>query len=83
VEVRTLVMYGDASFPFMSETARTLARAIPHAELRAMTGQDHNVSPGVLAPVLTEFFTSQGTTASGPGADSRPARPGDVRRGRP
>jgi hypothetical protein len=42
----------------MSETARTLARAIPHAELRALKGQDHNVSPGVLAPVLTEFFTS-------------------------
>jgi pimeloyl-ACP methyl ester carboxylesterase len=58
VGVRTLVMYGDTSFPFMRETARTLAQAIPQAELRPLTGQDHNVSPGVLAPVLVEFFTS-------------------------
>ncbi len=58
VGVPTLVMYGDASFPFMSDTARTLARAIPHAELRTMPGQSHNVSPEALAPVLVEFFAS-------------------------
>jgi pimeloyl-ACP methyl ester carboxylesterase len=58
VAVPTLVMYGDASFPFMSETARELAQAIPHAELRTLTGQTHNVSPEVLAPVLVESFTS-------------------------
>ena len=58
VGVPTLVMYGDASFPFMSDTARTLARAIPHAELRTMPGQSHNVSPEILSPVLVEFFAS-------------------------
>lgn len=58
VGVPTLVMYGDASFPFMSQTARALAQAIPHAKLRTLAGQSHNVSPGVLAPVLVEFFTS-------------------------
>ena len=58
VGVPTLVMYGDASFPFMSGTARTLARAIPHAELRTMPGQSHNVSPEILSPVLVEFFAS-------------------------
>ncbi len=58
VGVPTLVMYGDASFPFMSDTARTLARAIPHAELRTMPGQSHNVSPEALSPVLVEFFAS-------------------------
>lgn len=58
VGVPTLVMYGDASFPFMRDTARTLARAIPHAELRTMPGQSHNVSPEILSPVLVEFFAS-------------------------
>jgi pimeloyl-ACP methyl ester carboxylesterase len=58
VGVPALVMYGDASLPFMSDTARTLARAIPHAELRTMPGQSHNVSPEILSPVLVEFFAS-------------------------
>ncbi len=56
VNVPTLVMYGDASYPFMVETARTLAQAIPRAELRTLAGQSHVVSPEVIAPVLTEFF---------------------------
>jgi pimeloyl-ACP methyl ester carboxylesterase len=55
--VPALVMYGTASFPFMADTARTLQQAIPHAELRPLEGQDHNVSPAALAPVLLEFLT--------------------------
>ena len=55
VEVPALVVYGTASPPFMAETARTLSRALPHAELRALDGQDHNVDPAVLAPVLLGF----------------------------
>ena len=55
--VPALVMYGTASFPFMAETARTLQQAIPHAKLRALEGQDHNVSAAALAPVLLEFLT--------------------------
>jgi pimeloyl-ACP methyl ester carboxylesterase len=52
-----LVMYGTASFPFMAETARALQRAMPDAKLRALEGQDHNVSPAALAPLLLEFLT--------------------------
>jgi pimeloyl-ACP methyl ester carboxylesterase len=52
-----LVMYGTSSFPFMAETARTLQQAMPQAELRALEGQDHNVSPAALAPMLLEFLT--------------------------
>jgi len=55
--VPALVMYGTASFPFMAETARQLQQAMPHAELRALEGQDHNVSPAALAPLLLEFLT--------------------------
>ena len=54
----TLVMHSDASYPFMGETARALTQARPHARLRTLAGQDQNVSPEVLAPILVQFFTS-------------------------
>jgi pimeloyl-ACP methyl ester carboxylesterase len=56
VSVPALVMAGDASLPFMPDAARVLSRAIPRAELRTLEGQTHEVNPGVLAPVLVEFF---------------------------
>ncbi len=56
VLVPTLVMSGGASYPFMYETARALSQAIPHAQLRTLEGQTHDVAPEVLAPVLVEFF---------------------------
>jgi pimeloyl-ACP methyl ester carboxylesterase len=52
----TLVMNGGASYPFMYDTARALSKAMPHAELRTLEGQTHEVSPEALAPVLVEFF---------------------------
>lgn len=58
VTVPALVMYGDASFPYVGPTARALTQAIPNAQLRTPAGQDHNVSPAVLARVLAPFFTS-------------------------
>jgi pimeloyl-ACP methyl ester carboxylesterase/DNA-binding transcriptional ArsR family regulator len=58
VPVPTLVMHGGASFPFMGETARALSRAMPHAELRTLPGQTHEMNPAALAPVLVEFFAS-------------------------
>jgi len=57
VDTPALVMYGTASPPFMAETARTLSHAFPHAELRALDGQDHSVDPAVLAPVLTALLS--------------------------
>ena len=57
LDVPALVMYGTASPLFMARTARTLSKALPHAELRALDGQDHNVDPALLAPVLTAFLT--------------------------
>jgi pimeloyl-ACP methyl ester carboxylesterase len=56
VAVPTLVMAGTASLPFMPGAARTLADAIPHAELQTLEGQTHEVSPNVLAPILMNFF---------------------------
>jgi pimeloyl-ACP methyl ester carboxylesterase len=56
VAVPALVLYGTASPPFMAQTARTLSRALPRAELHALEGQDHNVGPAALDPALTAFF---------------------------
>jgi pimeloyl-ACP methyl ester carboxylesterase len=56
--VPALVMAGDAGLPFMPDTARLLSRAIPQGQLRMLEGQTHEVSPGALAPVLVEFFSS-------------------------
>jgi pimeloyl-ACP methyl ester carboxylesterase len=58
VTVPTLVMNGDASFPFMHDTALALSQAIPHAELRTLKGQTHEVNLHTLAPVLAEFFSA-------------------------
>jgi len=58
VPVPALVMAGDASLPFMPDSARVLSQAIPQSQLRMLEGQAHEVNPGVLAPVLVEFFTS-------------------------
>ncbi len=55
VNVPTLVMAGSASFPFMLETANTLVQAMPHAQLRVLEGQTHEVHADALAPVLIEF----------------------------
>ena len=58
VSVPALAMAGDASLPFMPDTARVLSQAIPQGQLRMLEGQTHEVNPGALAPVLAEFFTS-------------------------
>jgi pimeloyl-ACP methyl ester carboxylesterase len=55
VAMPTLVMHGAAGAPFMGETARTLHKAIPGAQFRALAGQGHNVRPEALAPVLAAF----------------------------
>lgn len=58
VNVPTLVIAGGADMPFMRDTAKTLADAIPDGETRFLDGQGHDVDPKVLAPVLKDFFSS-------------------------
>ena len=41
-----------------SQSATRVRQAIPRGQLRMLAGQTHEVNPGVLAPVLVEFFTS-------------------------
>jgi pimeloyl-ACP methyl ester carboxylesterase len=56
--VPALVMSGGASFPFMTDTAAALSRAMPHAQHRILAGQTHDLNPAVLGPLLVEFFGS-------------------------
>lgn len=56
VQAPTIVLSGGASFPFMHATAEKLAQLIPNAQYQLLDGQQHNVDPAVLGPVLTVFF---------------------------
>jgi pimeloyl-ACP methyl ester carboxylesterase len=57
ISTRALVLYGDASFPWIIETARAVARALPNAELVTLEGQPHSPASAVLAPALERFFS--------------------------
>lgn len=56
VAVPTLVLDGSESYPFMHDTAKALANAIPNAQHRTLDGQTHEVAAEALAPVLIDFF---------------------------
>lgn len=56
IAVPTLVMAGGASPVFMHNAAQAVAHSLPHAELRTLEGQTHDVAPEALAPVLEQFF---------------------------
>lgn len=57
VKVPTVVLAGGADMPFMRESAKALAEALPDGEARYLDGQGHNVDPTVLAPALKYFFS--------------------------
>lgn len=56
IEVPTIIIDGDNSFDFLAETCAELARIIPNAQRTTLPGQNHDVDPTVIAPVLAEFF---------------------------
>jgi pimeloyl-ACP methyl ester carboxylesterase len=60
VTVPALVMYGEASYPFMRQTAVALAGAIAGAQLRPLPGQTHEVTPEALAPALVGWLRDRG-----------------------
>ena len=51
-----LVVRGGASFPWIGETARHVADAVPVAELVTLPDQPHSPAPEALAPELVRFF---------------------------
>jgi pimeloyl-ACP methyl ester carboxylesterase len=53
--VPTLVLDGGTT-PWLTAAADALAGALEHARRVTLDGQQHNVEPGAIAPVLAEFF---------------------------
>jgi len=51
-----LVIAGGKSPEYLRNAQASLARALPDAELKVLSGQTHMVKPAVTAPVLVEFF---------------------------
>jgi pimeloyl-ACP methyl ester carboxylesterase len=51
-----LVMNGEKSFDFMSETAKNLSKIMPNAQWKTLKDQTHQPSPEIIAPVLAGFF---------------------------
>lgn len=58
VTVPVLVGSGDAGAPQMLGGARELAALADNFALHVFPGQEHNVAPELLAPVLAGFFTT-------------------------
>jgi pimeloyl-ACP methyl ester carboxylesterase len=58
INTEAQVIYGEKSPGFMGETAKILSEGMPHAQLRSLEGQTHDVKADVLAPVLAEFLVS-------------------------
>lgn len=60
----TLVVYGAKTYPMLKHASQALADVLPNATLLELPGQNHNVSPGAIVPVLAEFVTdTAGITA--------------------
>jgi pimeloyl-ACP methyl ester carboxylesterase len=55
VKVPTLVIAGEA-IPWMRQTAKALAAALPDGQTRTLEGQGHDVDPAVIAGAVREFF---------------------------
>jgi hypothetical protein len=56
VSTPTIVVDGSASLPWMHAAAEAFAGALPDARRHAIEGQQHDVAPELLAPVLKDLF---------------------------
>ncbi|MEI5036222.1 alpha/beta hydrolase [Streptomyces sp. S1A(2023)] len=59
VTVPVFVGSGDSGAPHMLTGARELAALADNFTLHVFPGQEHNIAPEALAPVLTGFFTTE------------------------
>src|SRR5215207_3350820 len=66
VTTPTLIVSGEKSPEKLRNGAAAIARALPNAEHRALSGVSHNVKMSALAPVLADFFASRRTAAPPP-----------------
>jgi pimeloyl-ACP methyl ester carboxylesterase len=59
----TLVAYGAKTAAGLRHASHQLADVLPNATLRELPGQNHNISPSALVPVLAEFVTGSRAAA--------------------
>ncbi len=52
----TLVVRGGNNAEWWLDTDRQLADDLPNGRFRELTGQNHEVDPGIIVPVVEEFF---------------------------
>ena len=55
IAVPALVLDGGASPQFLRDASAAIADALPASTYRTLEGQDHNVAPEVITPVVVEF----------------------------
>lgn len=65
----TLVAYGSKTYPVLKHASKALVEVLPNATLRELPGQNHNVSPKAIVPVLAQFVAGGGAQ---PGGTLRP-----------
>lgn len=56
IPIPTLVLDGDATFPWLRETAKAVVDQLPQGQHQTLAGQTHNFSAPVLAAALKNFF---------------------------
>jgi pimeloyl-ACP methyl ester carboxylesterase len=56
ISVAALVIGGEKSPKELRDAVAAVAKALPNGHGRFLSGQDHNISSRVLAPVLFEYF---------------------------
>lgn len=58
IAIPSLVMYGDATWPWLQTATAAVAAAVPGAHLHVLPGQDHAIlqQPEPLRPLLVEFL---------------------------
>jgi pimeloyl-ACP methyl ester carboxylesterase len=56
VTIPTLIIYGGAGPAWSRNAAEVLIKLLPYAERQTLEGQFHELTPGVLTPVLEKFF---------------------------
>jgi pimeloyl-ACP methyl ester carboxylesterase len=59
VAVPVLVLYGNATEPWLVAAAKALVELLPTASLQVLEGQQHSVAADVLAPALRRFAHGQ------------------------
>jgi pimeloyl-ACP methyl ester carboxylesterase len=62
----TLVVYGAKTYPVLKHASKELVGVLPNATLQELPGQNHNVSPSAIVPLLAQFVA---------GSDARPVVP--------